>query len=66
MGAFSKMSGADCRRFLSSSHPRPLLVIFRTRTKFSSPSRAYFGEGKETAATQDNHFLEVAHAGLSK
>ena len=30
MGVFGKMSGIDCRRFLRSPHPLPLLLIFRT------------------------------------
>ena len=30
MGAFGKMSGMDCRRFVPSPHPFPLLLIFRT------------------------------------
>ena len=34
-----------------SSHPLPLLLIFRNLSQFWSPSRA-FGKGKETATTQ--------------
>ena len=36
LGAFGKMSGIDCRRFLSSPHPLPLLLIFRTSSQFHS------------------------------
>ena len=50
------MSGSDCRRFLPSPHPLPLLLIFRNFSQFSSPSRA-FGKGKETAATQATHVV---------
>ena len=46
LGVFGKMSGSDCRRFLPSPHPLPLLLIFRNFSQFSSPSRA-FGKGKE-------------------
>ena len=49
LGAFGKMSGIDCRRFLRSAHPLPLPLIFRT------PSRAIsFPSCKvsETPATQ--------------
>ena len=42
---------SDCRRFLPSPHPLPLLLIFRNLSQFSSPSRV-FGKGKATAATQ--------------
>ena len=34
LGAFGKMSGIDCRRFLRSSHPLPLLLIFRAPSQF--------------------------------
>lgn len=30
LGAFSKMSGIECRRFLRLPHPLPLLLIFCT------------------------------------
>ena len=35
-GAFGKMSRIDCRRFLRSSHPLPLLLILRTLSQFRS------------------------------
>ena len=53
---FGKMSGSDCRRFLPSPHPLPLVLIFRNFSQFSSSSRA-FGKGKETAATQATHVV---------
>ena len=34
LGALAKMSGIDCRRFLRSPHPLPLLLIFRTLVQF--------------------------------
>ena len=35
-GGFGKMSGIDCRRFLRSPHPLPLLLIFCIRSQFRS------------------------------
>ena len=34
LGVFGKMSGIDCRRFLRSPHPFPLLLSFRPPTQF--------------------------------
>ena len=51
LGAFGKMSGSDCRRFLCRLTPSPYSLFFRNFSQFSSSSRA-FGKGKETAATQ--------------
>ena len=34
LGVFGKMSGIDCRRFLRSPHPLPLLFIFCTPSQF--------------------------------
>ena len=42
MGAFGKMSGIDCRRFLLSSHLLPLLLNFSTPSQFRFLSHKFF------------------------
>ena len=63
LGAFGKMSGSGCRCFLPLPHHLPRL-LFRNRSQFSSPSHAFFGKGKETAATQAT--TEITHTFASK
>ena len=59
MGMSEQGEGAERKGFcLPSPHPLPLPLIFSTRYQFLSPSRAFFGKGKETATTQANHELE--------
>lgn len=58
MGAFGKMSGIDCRRFLRLPHPLSLLLIFSHSLPVLFPSCKFF----ETPAKPFKHAFTLVES----